>query len=478
MTPVEIAAFCARLDDIRKDYEGRVLPQLEIDASRSLRIPPREAVGKGREYANEAHARTYLINPILSALGWELHTPDNMVVEDPVDPDPEDAAKAHRRFFDYHGRESTVDEGRSLLIVEAKRPRSLLPDYPSYRLPEILAQELGNLATGTKRPPLLPGDWQAWLSSLQDYAKRAKAQYKSAPLRAVITNGEWFVIFLSVEKTLLVSKPEKEFIQVYVDLDDINDKVLYFCPALRYIDISGDIPPQPPEALPQFLNGSRSVNVTLATEISYVRHGQRQPGWGVKVLAIVLTKNNGYVRFQKNYGDDYVVIPHDPQQLEAARETLRRRAHELVAELSRHADLRYLTPTDVENLALRRSNTQDPNVGIKALIINKWDTYLLLSGSYFHLADSQEYDSCPYHAFGECRRTGDAVEPAIYSPSIDPRAFFPSDSPYHCAHRAIHTLRETKCVIAGFEKYLCCRRCALFQRCWPDDGATLPCRAN
>jgi hypothetical protein len=64
----------------------------------------------------------------------------------------------------------------------------------------------------------------------------------------------------------------------------------------------------------------------------------------------------------------------------------------------------------------------------------------------------------------------------IMRPSLKPRAYFPSGSLYHCAHQKVHSLRDNRCMLVGFETFFCCRACAFFDACWQEDGGRLPCR--
>lgn len=66
----------------------------------------------------------------------------------------------------------------------------------------------------------------------------------------------------------------------------------------------------------------------------------------------------------------------------------------------------------------------------------------------------------------------------FFSQPLNPRVFFPSGSPMHCAHSSVfESRRAVNCVIAGFEQLLCCRRCAFFSRCYDEERARkLPCK--
>src|SRR5262249_54498797 len=102
------------------------------------------------------------------------------------------------------------------------------------------------------------------------------------------------------------------------------------------------------------------------------------------------------------------------------------------------------------------------------------------AGEAILISDDETFDKCRYHDWGTCRSNGHAVGAApIVEQSIDPRCFFPSGTPYHCAHTAIQARREREpwFLLLPFKNRLCCRRCTYLRRCWPDLGG-MPCRED
>jgi hypothetical protein len=95
------------------------------------------------------------------------------------------------------------ETNRPLLLVETKRPRSLLPELADSadRPPqeEVLARGL----RGTK----LLAEWSDWLRTLMDYVVSIRDATGSVPLRVVVTNGEWLVIFLDPDDAFVQSRP-------------------------------------------------------------------------------------------------------------------------------------------------------------------------------------------------------------------------------------------------------------------------------
>jgi hypothetical protein len=461
-----------------EEYEGYVLPQIERDALlRSGGQQPGAVRVRGRDLINEAQARKYLVDPLLRALGWDVSNPAHMIVEDPVDPPVRTAGpKLHRRFLDYHGRECQGDEGRSLIVIEAKRPSEKLPDLPLQDIPGRICAEITAVHSGG---PTLGGDWHNWIATLVDYCARTESEYKRTTTCVVQTNGEWFVVFSDVNATLLSKQPEKEKLYIFESLAEVEQRAQSFFQLLNYRSLAGYIPPQHPAALRLFLEQGSEVPASFVLEIAYGRYGARQPSLAVRLAALVWVTKGAPVWFEKHYADDFVALSSDSDDLQSARKKIQKRAEELLQELRAQTTIKLLSAKETE--LLLSEFQEPPRIGTRALrqLFDPGDgrTFRLLTGdTSLFLLNSTEYDLCPHHDWGQCRQTGDAIQHAIYEPTIDPLAFFASGSEYHCAHQAVHAARQNKCVVARFEQHLCCRRCAYMDRCWPDGGAQLPCK--
>jgi hypothetical protein len=148
-----------------------------------------------------------------------------MVVEDGVNAADGDA-NPHCRRLDYHGRDNA--EGRSLVIVEAKRPNVALPTPELGTVEALIAQTLVMIKAGAGGAPLSAA-WQDILTSAIDYAQRVTEAYREAPSSFVITNGEWFVVFASVNATLLANEPASAKIIAFHSLDDVAVRADAFC---------------------------------------------------------------------------------------------------------------------------------------------------------------------------------------------------------------------------------------------------------
>lgn len=326
MSRVDIENFRRHVRQLLDNYKEQHLPQIEKDYAFKHSLPLDQVRGKGRSLALEAHVRAYLLNPLLQKLGWDVSSTRTMVMEDPVDPDDTGASRGNRRFLDYHGREIADEQsGRSFLIVEAKRPSVKLPSpdgNDAADLSHCIAEALSRMHKGPEGKADIPASWQEILETLKDYIRRTREAFGQAPARAAITNGEWFVIFTAVEKTLLSSTPSHSNISVFRDLEEVAKQAEEFFPLLAYTALSNHIPPQHPSALADFVARGEEVQCVLGTEVSYNRHGANQPLISVQVTAWVQTSKQSWIRFCKDYPEPFLILHHDSEDLERMRSAL------------------------------------------------------------------------------------------------------------------------------------------------------------
>jgi hypothetical protein len=477
----EIETFKRRVRDLLDRYE-QGLHDIERDEAIRRDVPAATLRGQGREIALEAQARIYLLDPLLRELGWEVQAPAAIVVEDGVEPVP-NGADTHRRRLDYHGRDNAAT--RSLLAVEVKRPSVRLPQPRDGRpVPEWIAYASGVINTASPEIDDLPAAWREIVESAIDYVKRIEAAYDHTPARFVITNGEWFIVFSDLKTTLLARDPVAGSIDVFNDLEDVNARAERFCGLLGYRNLSGYIPPQHPAALPDFVPEGQEAVCARFIEMDYIRHGERQPLISVSVGAWVRTPRGAWILFRKTYPRQFLVLNDKLDELAARRAELNERAESLLADLRNHRNVRFASREEFEGPQPeigvgRAEDLASPLVrglGRGDLGQDRYRIVTLDEGLYF--TEDATYDGCPYHSWGPCREEGDAVgDSAITAPSSDPRCFFPSGSPYHCAHAGIQARRVNVCLLLPFEQHLCCRRCVFLSRCWPDT-AVMPCRQH
>jgi hypothetical protein len=474
-------AFRRRVLAIRENFDHR-LTLVQAAATRAVGAAVGRVKVDAREQALEAHVRAFVIDPMLEALGWDLLSAGNLDVEDPVDPVA--GASGNRRFLDYHGKDCEL--GKSFLIVEAKRPSTTLPAgsrESAKRIVDYLTRR------GTPSPEGLPidfalrGEWQEFIDTLRDYALRVVDRQGHPPACAAITNGEWMILFRDVSETLLATAPDIERINVFSTRAEFDLGIDTIYGALNYIALSGNIPPQHPAALPEFVPVGQEPLCVHALDVSHVLHGERQPAISVRVVAWVRTHKGAWVLFSKDYsGDDFVMLDSDSSDPAGRRTLVENRAADLMRELRDQRPIRLMTATDFE-CSVSISNLSgiieiQPRSPLIGKIANRVNQYRLTTGTHpTYLLPDRTYSSCDFHSHDACASAGQAaIGRALYAPSKEPPAYFANRSIDHCAHLGVHTRRRDKCLLLPFEQFQCCRRCAFQTRCWPENEALqLPC---
>lgn len=469
--------FRRQIANLKENYETIVLPEIERATAAAQKKPAHALKGQGRAIVREAQVRQYLLDPTLTFLGWDLGNPSAILVEDAVD-----AAKdgEHRRFMDYHGREMTpngVDS--SLLIVEAKRPSVLLPG-PSTTSSVNLALEIVSafaaIRAGKTRCKHFTSDWFARLNTLADYATRAKQLSGNAPSRVVITNGEWFIVFLNPETALIGKNPSPDEVLVFQNLEEVAERANEFCECLEYASLSSRIPTQDPTNLQKFVSPGETVRAALAVELCFNVIGKIQPSMAVRIYARVRTEKGVWLKFRKDYEPPYEIMPGKQDAFTERIGVLQGYANELIAELRNHANVIIMTPSEAERIA-----TEDG-------LVSPWHSsalnsspsaelhYLTLGDGAFYVTSRDAFDDCSFHSFGPCLHAGSAAtSQPIVRQSRMPPVYFPSGSIMHCAHKSVHAAREGKCILQSFETHMCCQRCTYLTRCWPAGTDALPC---
>lgn len=474
MSRVEIERLRRAVTQLETSYE-RALEQIEERYANRIDVPLQEVRGQGREIALEAHARAYLLDHLLNALGWKVCETDLMLIEDAVDSIAE--VEGHQRRLDYHGREH--DNGRSLLIVESKRPSVQLPASRDGDISGLLGKALKQIQLGSKISVSIL--WAEILKSAKSYVSRVTTTTGRAPERFVISNGEWFAVFTDVNATLLAQEQESATITIFRDLSDVMRRLDEFYQLLSYQTLSGYIPPQHPAAVTEFVPDQQEVLCARVVDVDYVRYGERQPMISLRVGIWVRTTQGAWVFFNKEYSDPFLILSDDKAKLEVALSGINQRAGDLITALSSDRRIRFLTQTEIEEYPPpmqgsgqfgKRQSPLFEAVGNSASRTKRYR--VITTDKIHHLADDNSFDQCPYHEWGGCKPGDRAGSIAITAPSCEPPCFFPSGSPFHCAHASVHTGRRNKCLLLAFEEFLCCRRCTFLDRCWPDKSA-MPC---
>jgi len=479
ITMDDITNFRQQVSEVWERFENEVIPQIELRYATDGGLGE-TATGRGVELVHEAITRRYLIDPLLGALGWTATAIETMMVEAPVQ-----RPGQHRRFMDYHGYE--VETGDPLLLVEAKRLSAELPrprlgrgeQPPNKTLPQLIAEAINVYKSPIEKSGgignvMLIGDWPQWIDDISGYLKGLHHQRKNVPSRVLITNGDWIIVFENVEDAFISeSYPSRTKIHIFEDHHAVIEKAGQILELTAYSELSKYIPPQHPSALHKFLNGMEEITCSHALLIYYnpiAKGHHARPKISVALVILVMSSRGAWVRCEKHeYEKHFFELPYDKEKVYEMGREIESQGKLFISEIGDMISkpLRLLSAAEFEK---ESSSSANKDLGDKQflLVTGRFPSLFSLDGTY---------DACPYHNWPKCREEGNAAsDHPLFSPSLNPRAYFPSGNPFHCAQIKVHNLRSTRCKVQGFETFLCCRRCIYFELCWHDDEAQLPCR--
>jgi hypothetical protein len=485
-------------------YQSRFRPQIDTMRAEYAResaglVPP------DVDESLEAHSRRYLIDAMLAALNWKLDSdfgeePSILVPEAPV----LSLERRTIRFFDYLGVESHTL--RPLLIVEAKRPRSLLPQRVapvSGRDSDSLVDILPFIICEGIAGASLTGEWNEWLDTLGDYVRSADHQTGQTPSRVVITNGDWLVLFLDPADAFLTDQPEPEKILVWDGRDDIVRRCGDLFRWLDHSAVLGEAPTLTVGTLGFHVVAGAVDQVIYGLRLHYIEEPEfdYEPSPVIKVRPILFLRSRygAWLRVERQGQGHIYTLPHRyddlPDHLSEVSDSFESMLHEvndvlqsaLVASpLVDH----YLTHDSMIDLP----GVKEISYGFGVPSVQ----YRVVTGDRTHYVRANpSVSGCPYHDWYECRAGGCEAnqEPVARRRVRDPRSFFMSGELHHCAHCGVVSAKAEMitpgnrdrcgprsgqdghafCEVFPFEEHLCCRACAFEDVCTGTEVFHLPC---
>lgn len=107
--------------------------------------------------------------------------------------------------------------------------------------------------------------------------------------------------------------------------------------------------------------------------------------------------------------------------------------------------------------------------------LNNW---LVVTGTEKHyLRYTTLIESCRFHSWVECHSESNANgTSAINIRSTNPRIIFIDNETHHCAHQIVYDRRRQHCHISPIDDRVCCQACHYFNLCWSQvEQEKLPC---
>jgi hypothetical protein len=476
-------------------YEQRFGPHV-ADVRKNYTDSP-QAKHPSVDESLEAHIKAYLINALLLALNWRLDlSPEtglpNLVPEAPI----QSLARQTIRFLDYLGLERDTDD--PLLVVETKRPSSPLPGlielsdnslHPlSLTYPEIISRGLADTP--------LTGDWSQWLPTLKDYVRSIHAKAKRAPKRAVLTNGDWLILFLDPSDAFLdggTYNPNR--ILVFSSRSDIEQRYTELFRFLEHGAVLGETPGLMLGELPFHVAGKDIDRLMHGLHLHYFEDpGIYQPSPLIKVAPVIFLRSQYGTWLRVEAPPTEYQLPYRRDDLPVHLAEVRDAAVDLLAQVNTKLGIR-LQASPLS----KHYEDEDSFEPIRGVIERGKDEFFVVTGDKTHyLMPEPSVRACPHHDWAQSHAIGVASSPnPIMWRSIDPRAFFTSQEEHHCAHRDVAAAKASRitsenqgrcgsrsgqegnafCEIWRFEVHLCCRTCAFEEVCTKAKVFHLPCQS-
>ena len=498
--------FLQRYHEARDRYDRIHRPRIEAARSRY----------DGPSYISEeddlleAQVREYFVDALLRALNWQMDADTekgfpNLIPEAQL----RSTKSGKRRFLDYFGLSGNKDD--PLLVVETKRPNSLLPRKKKASgkrsISTVPEDSVASVLSAGLKGTSLTEDWNEWLSTLRDYVTSVFDRSSHVPKRVVMTNGYWLIVFVDpADSFLSTGTCQTDRIVVFrmengawAEHDEIGSRyneifsllehqlVLNQSPALTVGEIAFHIKPH---------------------EVKKVMHGLRllyieepdffAPAPVIKVMPVVLLQSRYGAWLQVESRRPHA-MPYKKEDLPEHLETIRKVAEDLLKEINVRLGAT-LRPSSIETHYKDEINFEIlRGVERKRTASSHHEEYLIITGQhshYFHLDPT--VPGCEHHNWGFSHRNGCASPQLvpIESRSTNPRSFFYSGEDHHCTHSDVSLAKSSQikphnrnlcgarsgrdfdpfCEIWGFERHLCCRSCIFEDICTAADVFKLPCK--
>lgn len=473
---------------IRDDYDRVYGPSI-AEFRRRYAAPTRMSVDE--EKVLEAHVRTYVIDGLLTALRWTIVPSGdgdgaNMIPEAQIDP-----ADGPRRYMDYLGYENEVD--KPLIVVEAKRPSDF--PIPATGSTNTLAAVVSNWL---KKPEEAPTGWSEWLPSLQNYVQSVALRSQVYPVRAVITDGNWLVIFANPKDAFGDGGArEARYIHVSPSYNDVLDRYEDVFGLLDQREVSRSVGEIPPGAIAGVVSLDRINTVTHGLRLKYATVetiGDLAPTITVMPIIVLGSDTGAWFRVSRGANQETHFFPRPHEPLSVHLETIKGEAQQLLRRV--YEQLGREIPVSGLREHYARPSFEAMN-GIER-VPGREDHFWIVTGEETHFLLPPPTDAaCGFHTYAgaKSQNLNSHPIPILVSRVDHPRSYFTDGAHHHCCHEDVSDkklvsitennldrcgarsgrLRDAYCEIAPFEKMLCCRLCAFNDVCASNAIFQLPC---
>ena len=299
----------------------------------------------------------------------------------------------------------------------------------------------------------------------------------------MVTNGEWFVVFLDPSDSFGdAGKQDSSRILVFENAADIQARAGEFFSSVAHQFVA--------RHAPALKLGTVAFEVA-SSKVRGVMHGVRlRYSERREVYAVLPTISVAPVLFLRLANDSWIRVEAPPRAFEVPHDptALSNHLHEVAAAaLDLRATVNAALAVELPAIPLDEHYAESGAFeGLKGVVETDTDDFIVVTGTHSHyVLETPSVPTCPYH--DSSRATQDAVpaQPVLLVRSMDPRSFFVSGEPHHCAHVIVSDAKSSPitganyeqcgprsgqaghafCEIFRFETRLCCRTCAFETVC-------------
>lgn len=393
-------------------------------------------------------------------------------------------------FMDYLGIRTETNS--PALLIEAKawdkaflEPRKKV----AFEAPALLGEGINHWRSGrdAKSSPMA-GQWHAYIEQVGGYVKGLKERYGHILPRAVVTSGQWIVVFIDPVQAFVEGAVEDIKIKVFHKQNyKAQASELFSLISKRALAAETPFSVRPTQVL-NYLTKDSVVACFHAVHVSYEASGSpvfgRKPrvlvypalvlyGADHMLLTVLEESEESLLEYTKDVTTDELSLRGHVNKLAAGAAALLERTGEqldLELQLAPIVDFpgfpRELMHKTMVRRPLSRSHPKER------------DNWIIVTGQAPHFVKIDPDVVCRFHKWSVCNADRVAAGPSAVSKAMlaTPRVLFIDESPHHCAHRDVMDRREPRCQIHMIDARLCCRGCAFVSDCWPGNTRPpLPC---
>ena len=449
------------------------------------------ASAAGGQTVSERVTRANFLDRFFELLGWDLSIFGTVRQEVQI-------GAGRTRFMDYLG---IKPETRApVLMIEAKpwntpmialrRGRHVSGRHDRR---ELLVAALRHLFSGGagKTSPVTTA-WHDHLNQITGYVRDLHERYGHKLPRAVLSSGQWTIVFTNPPMTFLQERAEADDV-VIVELPQYAQEagILYDLIGRERLGPSVPFSIRPAQ-IRDYISAKAVSGVFYGLHLKYEKTGTNlhEHSWPRILIypAVIVRRDDGAMLAVMDTGQPMEMEKDIPfgierKSLDTHFKAVTARTKEIIKDCSRELESP-LCPSGLEEFPgfseIRSSNGLNAHgrhyVKPFEQFSNEW---LLATGKQTHyLLPVPEVNPCRFHSWELSLAAGVQAGPGAINTSRTerPRSFFTDREQHHCAPQAVLDRRASRCHIAAIDQRTCCRACVYQDVCWTSSELhLLPC---